>query len=397
MMTSALQRCVGDPHAFADGVWGRRPALRRASDPEAFSDLLTLDDVDQLISSAALRLPTFRLIQDGAPLPETAYTKSGRAGSRPLTGLADPARIFGLFDEGATIVLQGLHRFWLPLTRFCRDLEVELGHPTQVNAYITPPGSRGLAVHEDPHDVFVLQAFGIKQWDVWATRTSREGDAKTAAEGASPDISEDLRPGDALYMPRRTPHAAKTQETLSGHLTIGIPATTWRQVLRDVAETAWDAEAFDEPLPVGYHRDRPAFARHLEERMGEAVRVLEKGDPEEAADASIDRFLSTRPSILRGGLVARQTLDGIGDHSVVVRREGSICEPRVIPGGDRMTLLLGDRLLTLPARCEPAVRLIAERDRLLVQSLEPYLDEASRLVLVRRLIREGLLEVVGAG
>ena len=82
---------------------------------------------------------------------------------------------------------------------------------------------------------------------------------------------------------------------------------------------------------------------------------------------------------------------------MVRRREGSICQVRVDPGGDRVTLLLGDRLLTLPARCEPAVRLIAESDRITVRELEPHLDEASRLVMVRRLIREGLLEVVGAG
>src|SRR5919201_1886579 len=151
MRTSALERCAGDPGAFADDVWGRRPTFRSASDPNGFADLLTLDDVDHLVSSAALRLPTFRLINDGA-----------------------------------TLVLQGLHRFWLPLARFCRELEIELGHPTQVNAYITPPGSRGLAVHEDPHDVFVLQAFGRKHWDVWPTRTSPEGDAKTAAAAQPP-------------------------------------------------------------------------------------------------------------------------------------------------------------------------------------------------------------------
>ena len=60
--------------------------LRPSTDPNAFSDLLTLDDVDHLVSSTALRLPTFRLIKDGATLPESAYTKSGRAGSKPLIG-----------------------------------------------------------------------------------------------------------------------------------------------------------------------------------------------------------------------------------------------------------------------------------------------------------------------
>jgi quercetin dioxygenase-like cupin family protein len=54
------------------------------------------------------------------------------------------------------------------------------------------------------------------------------------AEAAPPAIATELRPGDALYMPRHTPHGAKTQETLSGHITVGVPATTWREVAQSV-------------------------------------------------------------------------------------------------------------------------------------------------------------------
>ena len=64
----------------------------------------------------------------------------------------------------------------------------------------------------------------------------------------------------------------------------------------------------------------------------------------------------------------------------------------LLPDGDRLHLLLGDRRVTVPARISEAV----ER----VRSLEEFtpadlgLDTESALVLCRRLIREGLLEVV---
>src|SRR5207247_3858289 len=108
MAAPALERCVGDVQRFVDHVWARGPILRAGADPDGFADLLTLDDVDHIVSSMALRLPAFRLIKNGATLPESMYTKSGRAGSKPMTGLADPARIFRLFDERASIVLQGM-------------------------------------------------------------------------------------------------------------------------------------------------------------------------------------------------------------------------------------------------------------------------------------------------
>jgi JmjC domain len=393
MTLEALQRCVGDVDRFIDDAWARRPVHYLAADPQAFADLLTLDDVDLMMSSMALRLPTFRLIKDGSTLPESSYTKTGRAGSTPMTGLADPPRILRLFDEGATIVLQGMHRFWPPLARFCRELEVALGHPTQVNAYITPPGSQGLAVHEDSHDVLVLQAFGTKHWEVWDTRSpgSTLTPAEVAADGP-PAISAELQPGDVMYMPRRTPHAARTQETLSGHLTVGIPSLTWREVLKEPLLEILGAPEFDEPLPAAYHRDREAFAALVDDRMEEIGRRWEKADPVDVAGRSVDRFLTTRPPLLRGGLVAIAQLESLDDRSAVRRREGSICELSMREG--RLTVLLGDRALVMPGWCEPAMRTVAERASIRISDLAPHLDLEGRLTLVRRLVREGLLEVV---
>ncbi len=67
---------------------------------------------------------------------------------------------------GATLVLQALHRTWPPLIRFGSDLAAELGHPVQINAYITPPENQGFAAHYDTHDVFVLQVAGSKRWTI---------------------------------------------------------------------------------------------------------------------------------------------------------------------------------------------------------------------------------------
>jgi hypothetical protein len=197
-------------------------------------------------------------------------------------------------------------------------------------------------------------------------------------------------------MPRRTPHAARTQETLSGHLTIGIPTITWRELLHRPVQEALDAGIFDEPLPAGYHRDRKGFARDVDARLSEAVRRIEKTDPVETADAAIDRFLSSRPPLLRGTLVSMLRLGALNDDSVVRRRDATVCELRTEPG--RLTVLLGDRALRMPSHCEPAMETIARAgEPLRVGDLRPHLDGPGRLVLVRRLVREGLLEVVGEG
>ena len=62
------------------------------------------------------------------------------------------------------------------------------------------------------------------------------------------------------------------------------------------------------------------------------------------------------------------------------------------PDGDRLHLFLGDRRMTVPARITDAVERARTLDAFTPDDLG--LDTESALVLCRRLIREGLLEVV---
>ena len=47
------------------------------------------------------------------------------------------------------------------------NLALELDHPVQINAYLTPPAEQGLDIHFDFHDVIVVQLAGRKRWRVW--------------------------------------------------------------------------------------------------------------------------------------------------------------------------------------------------------------------------------------
>ncbi len=379
----ALVRCTGDPTWFLRNVWGRRALVRDGGDSGGFADLVTLDDVDRIVSTTSVRTPSFRLVRAGEQIPESAYTRSGTTGSKPVSGMADPARIFELFRNGATIVLQGLHRYWEPVTRFARDLELDLGHPCQVNAYITPPGAQGLALHADAHDVFVLQAFGRKSWEVHAA--PREPEREPIRAG--------LAPGDAIYMPEGTPHAASTQATLSGHLTVGVNVIRWRELL----DAAWRRTAsdptLDDPLPAGWNRELGGLAVELTARLSTHGGALEGVDARELVQERAIAFGSTRASLLRGVLADQTELDRIEDRTLLERRPGAVCE--ILSRADVLVTLLGDRRLEMPLWLRSAMDRIASNARFRVEELSPEIrDPASRLVLARRLVREGLLRPV---
>ena len=218
-----------------------------------------MDDVDRFVASSSPRLPTFRLVRDGKPLDPSRYTRNATVGGQPVSGLGDPGRIFDEFHAGATIVFQGLQRSVPALTRFCRSLEPDLTHAVQCNAYVTPAGARGLGVHYDTHDVFVLQLAGTKAWTihdpVLVDPLQSQPWKGTADDAGPPIMSVELAAGDCLYVPRGFLHAARAQEALSAHLTIGIVTTTWHDVVREVVAGMAAEPEFRRALPPGYAGD----------------------------------------------------------------------------------------------------------------------------------------------
>ncbi|MCW2807139.1 MAG: cupin [Marmoricola sp.] len=377
---TALELLTGDAQNFVEKVWASQVHLHE-TDPADLVGLLSFDDVDHLLTATAIRTPAVRLAQNGSVLPASAFTRSGATlAGQALTGLVDARKVIDLFEGGATVVLQGLHRYWPPLTRLVAELELALGHPCQANAYLTPPASQGFAVHSDSHDVFVFQTHGSKLWEVHPA----------LGEDATGPREVLLEPGLSMYLPTGTPHAARAQDAVSLHVTIGVNQLTWRALLDRAVSDALARVDADSHLPAGY-LDRPEqLEQGLAERLQALGAALSATDAAAVADAQTRSFLERRGPGLRGAMVDRMQLDEVGLGTSLRRRPGKPCVLR--PDGERLHLLLGDRRVTVPVRITAAV----ERARTLEVFTpdELGLDPQSALVLSRRLIREGLLEVV---
>ncbi len=399
----ALARCVGETEPFLAERFGRDPY--RTTADAGFDDLLSLDDVDEILAGRGLRHPDIRLVRDGEVIDTAEWTHSARTGGTKVEGLVHSGKTLEHFADGATVVLQSLHRWWPPLSRFCRDLELELGHPVQANAYLTPPGAAGLTPHHDTHDVFVLQCHGEKEWVlreavVESPITRQRSDHDEAAE--QPVLSEEhLRAGDCLYLPRGVVHSARTQTGASLHVTIGIRAITAHDLLHQLADAAAEDARFRRTLPVGFGVDEKLAGDTVRELAGEFARWLDDLDPEPLATDAVDRFVRRRNPAERGQLRTLLELDDVDLDTTVTLRPGTIWRATIEPAreegddGDRVHVTAGDRRLDLPAGAETAVRRLLDGDEHRVRDLTDLLDDDSSLVLVRRLLREGLLVTTG--
>ena len=317
--------------------------------------------------------------------------------------------VLRLFADGSTVVLQGLHRLWPPLIEFADQLAADLGHPTQVNAYITPPSSRGFSPHYDVHDVFVLQVAGEKHWTIhepvlrdplrtqpWADRAA---EVAAAAERA-PVIDAVLRPGDALYLPRGFLHSATALGNISAHLTIGVhPVTRWA-----AAESALDLVrtlAAEDPelrgsLPLGVDLADPASVR---DDVAAVVAGLQdwlgRLDPAEVADRLRARtWAQVRPEPVTP-LAQASAAAALTPDTVLRLRRRLRCALRDADDG-RVTLLAGRRTHSFPADVRGALAALLEAGELKVGDL-PGLDPADRLTLARRLVTEAIATVPDGG
>ena len=320
----------------------------------------------------AVRRPLVRVVADGEPLPETAYTSRVRLGGHDLRDVVDPDELSRLFHDGATIVAQSLHRTEPGVRAFTAQLGDEISHPVQANAYLSPSGSTGLARHADQHDVIVVQLAGSKRW--WL------GD----------DEPVDLHAGDTMYVPAGLEHRASATDTSSLHLTIGILRVTYRQVVRRLL--AESVDELDRPLPLRYRVADTGSQHALEVGLAEAIRAAEEHlarlDP-----ATVARRESSRSPVRRPRPGSLSSAVAVSDITVrtCLRRADDPWEISV--DGGRVHVTTARRRFDAPVAVEPALRSVADGTPAHVADL-PGLDEASRIVVARRLVREGLCRVV---
>jgi ribosomal protein L16 Arg81 hydroxylase len=396
-----LSRCIAiDPDEFARTHWGRAPLLSRSDAlPRDFGDLLSARTVDELLAERGVRAPFIRVAKEGDVLARGRYLGPAGFGAE-MADQVDAAGVLAQFADGATIVLQGLHRLWPPVIDFVRAMVDDIGHPVQANAYVTPPQNRGFDPHYDVHDVFVLQTTGHKHWtvhepvhtDPLATQPWTEHRAAIARRVEDqPVIDTVLGPGDALYLPRGWVHSARALGGVSIHLTIGVAATTGLDVLRAVVDQLADDADLRRSLPMGIDltdRDEmTATATKLIARLTETLRDRSPGLDEGVAARLTRRHAErTRPVAVR----PLASLEAAARAATVTVRWRHGLIATVERDAGRVALRLPDRTISFPESCTDALAALHRGTALDATDL-PGLDDADGEVVIRRLLREAVV------
>ncbi|WP_236056393.1 cupin domain-containing protein [Mycobacterium sp. SM1] len=258
--------------AFLDDFWGVTHCHVKRCRAGYFDSLLPgVSAVEDLLGLFRSEPSAVRLVRGSEKKGSDAY----RLGD----GTLDLVGVHNDFADGYTIVLDNVERYARAVASLSHSIEVELNFATQVNAYLTPPGSQGFLPHYDDHDVLILQIQGSKNWHLYDTvvpphEMRRQVPVDKARLPSPTDLC--LEAGDVLYLPRGKVHVAETTSRSSVHLTVGIHApTVFALIARALDSLGFRDERLHAQLPPRHLDDADARAS-VSVLVREIARALEE-------------------------------------------------------------------------------------------------------------------------
>lgn len=373
---------------FLDRHYEQSAAVVGRDRPDRYKSLLSLEDVDRFLASADHVYPDVYLVNAANPdLKPSDYCGPNQR--------IDLRRLYDQFANGATIVLFGIQDRIPALKALCRSVEKRLSVACDTNIYLPPAGSHGLRPHYDNHDVFVLQVEGSKSWTLFDSPLPLpmpgQSFAQLRPEPGPVSRQFVLHPGDLLYCPRGLMHDAEAGGAVSLHITLGLKGLTWTDLLIEaVAEMALNDVEFRRLLPVGYAGegwDRAAAANRF---RALTTRLAEATNADKLLDRLADGFIADRPAVAQRRLATLATPPEIGPDT----RLGAWPELifRLAVDDEAIRIVWQGPDLSLPSFTEPDVRFALTTASFTAADLPGDLDDAGKLVLVRRLYREGLIQ-----
>jgi ribosomal protein L16 Arg81 hydroxylase len=363
---------------FRAHYWEQKPLIVQRGNPDYYGDLFTLDDFD----AALTRKPENLRVADAETKKHVSYKPATKGLESVLADMRD----------GGTLVLNQLHKDDPKLSLLCRGLAPELGHRFHTNLYLTPPHGKGFTPHWDNHDVFILQVLGSKHWKIEKTRRTFPGPHENmGADGQELRgelISVTLQKGDLIYIPRGWVHAAECGEEPSLHITYGVTAFFFHDLLAVVVKAARQRDvSLSAALPLGFMRGSgDALAQRLKTTLSAMcdekflTEVVEQYRDELVRDFPLDISGQVR-DFFRPQPV---TLDDI-----VGPRPGSVY--RIHVNQDSVRVNFGARSITFLGLFRQALEFALNKPAYAVREVTGDLADEERIAFIERLLQEGLV------
>jgi ribosomal protein L16 Arg81 hydroxylase len=371
---------------FLNEYFGRKYGIFKGPS-DRFKSTLSFNDLDEVFGTYGLRFPEVQVVRSDEDIPVDSYTTKNH--------LIDTVRAARLFHDGATLIFTALHDRHERVRQLCTRFALEATARTQANIYLTPPNSQGFKPHWDSHDVFILQVEGTKRWQIFENGVEQPvpPDKFNPKDFETGDVTDEfvIEEGDVLYIPRGVTHAGVSTDTLSLHITLGMIAYTWTDLITDsILELSERDPEMRKHVPFGFGRSDSAGRKELDERWPQALSdVTSRIEPDAVIKARLDDFNAAHRPRVTDGL--RQALESseITPEDLVCWR--SILPARVEDRGERIAIVCAGREVEFPAPAAPTVEALVQGRELRAGEIDDNLDWDTRKTVLSTLRKEGMI------
>ena len=268
------------PEAFRAEYLHKKPLHVRGR-PEKFASILDWSDINRMLAMDVWTQQTLQLHIDKNRVPPGAYcVKASNRDHQPVMR-PDPDKVRELLGHGATLLLNEIETLAPGVLALVDVIQRELGAKSSVNLYFSRQERKGFDSHCDRHDVFAVQIYGTKRWNIYQGQLDRpiehamfQNVPQIEYDRRKGDVAEvvEMNPGDLLYLPRGKFHDALTSGDVSVHLAVSSNEPLGLDWLTQLWNVAVRDPEFRTvlPLPEGPAGEQALHQhlKHLYERLG---------------------------------------------------------------------------------------------------------------------------------
>ncbi|MFI8482751.1 JmjC domain-containing protein [Pseudomonas sp. NPDC078700] len=370
------------PREFLRDYWQKKPLLVR----QAFADFESPISPDELAGLALEEEVESRLVIEHGerpwelrrgPFAEDAFSQ--------------------LPEKDWTLLVQAVDQFVPDVAELMEAFKfLPKWRIDDVMVSFAAPGG-GVGPHFDNYDVFLLQGYGKRRWQVGQMCDSNSpllehSDLKILAE-FTPTEEWVLEPGDMLYLPPLLAHCGTAEDDCMTY-SVGFRAPSAAEVLTHFTDflsqflpdeerySDADAQPASDPHQI-QHDSLDRLKALLNQHMGDERLLM----------TWFGQFMTEPryPELVNGiDIDEEQFLDQIEAGAIVVRNPSARMAWSEV--GDGLVLFASGHSRMLPASLREMLKLICSADALHIDNLGQWLADDEGRLLVLELIKQGSLE-----
>ncbi|MBW4891124.1 cupin domain-containing protein [Mucilaginibacter sp. HMF5004] len=381
---------------FFANYWEKNYLIIKRDDRRFFDSILTKDDINAFLARKDIIYPFIRIIKDGHSLSKYEYIK---ASEEPDYNIIDTDKVFDVYNGGGTIAIQKAQLSISKLSDFCDSIEYETDISTNANVYVTQKNTSGFNTHYDTHDIFILQIDGKKTWRLYDSLLDLPLSSQIISDEESkkykdvvPAIEIELLPGDMIYIPRGFVHDTFTTDNSSIHITLGVFPYTRVDFIKKILLKAEQEKEFRKFLPTKFSTDeeKEYFIKNFKLYIKNFIDEISFEDLLNSFD---NNFLATRYPNNKNRFANSSQIVNMSLRSIIKLRDN--VSYKYISNSNSLAILFYDKEITFPLYLKETIDSILQTKQLSVTELRGPIDNNSKMLIAKRMVLSGLLEIIG--